>query len=100
MWWRTAPCYREAVRQHVLSLCLRLEHVAEQRDVDVVVARNIVQVDQAGLKNAISVAAFALAMPAASSCYEIELLVRQFDGVSKCGHLLHVSLLCDLGGAN
>jgi hypothetical protein len=74
-----------------------LGHAAEQRDVDVVIAQNIVQVDHAGLKNAISVAtaatATATAIAPASGTNEIEFLIRQFDRVSEMGNILHVGLL-------
>jgi hypothetical protein len=90
--------YVEAVRPRILPLAASpLGHAAEQRDVDVVIAQNIVQVDQAGLKNAISVASAATATAAAiapaSGTNEIEFLIKQFDRVSKMGNILHVGLL-------
>jgi hypothetical protein len=73
-----------------------LGHATEQRDVDVVIAQNIVRVDQAVLKNVISVAATLAAAATAvipASGHEIEFVIRQFDWVSDFGHLLHDGLL-------
>ena len=75
-------------------LPLRVLDEARGQHRNVVSAENIdvagVNVDQAELSVAAIAAAAAMAT---SGGYEVELLIRQFDRVSKIGNLLHVGLL-------
>jgi hypothetical protein len=74
---------------HALPLPSRLELVPEDVDSDV----RVVEVDQPGLCCVFVAAIAAAAAMATSGGYEVELLIGQFDRVSKIGNVLHVGLL-------
>jgi hypothetical protein len=73
------------------SFSLRVLDEARGQHCNVVSAENIdvagFNIDQADL--IISASAAALAAPSAAGGHEIQFLIRQFDRVSKVGHLLH-----------
>src|SRR5690348_14299461 len=95
--WRTALCDQQAVHPRILSLSVRLLLASEQ--CNVVVAQNVDVANANKLIIADVVATIVkTATPAATAArgHEIEFLVRQFDRVSKCGHLLHVESPLDV----
>jgi hypothetical protein len=81
---------------HALPLPNRLELVPEDVDSDV----RVVDVDQAGLEGVVAAAAAAAAAACATSGYEVEFFVAQFNRIGKFGKFTHVTLLCTLLGVD